>query len=162
MKKYILLPLAISILGCTSQKPVYYEANAGSAPTTAPATAPQVKPDNTVYYVWENGNFIQSELDKKPVPIGGTESFSRTLGKQISYPAEARNRGIAGTVILNVVVNEAGRAETVQVKKGIGYGCDEVAANAWKKAAENGFEPALKSGKAVKVQYDVPVNFKFR
>ncbi|MCE7922742.1 MAG: hypothetical protein DYG98_06775 [Haliscomenobacteraceae bacterium CHB4] len=36
---------------------------------------------------------------------------------------------------------------------------DEEDLNAWKKTAQNGFEPAVKAGKSVKVKYDVPVQF---
>ena len=155
MIKFSALLLAIIVLGCTSQKPVYYESNPGGSQTATTSTAQKGKPDNTVYYVLENGNYVQSELDKKPVPVKGTTPYLR-----ISYPAEARNKGIEGTVILAVVVNESGTMEDVQIKKGIGYGCDEEALNAWKKTAQGGFEPAIKNGKAVKVRYDVPVNFR--
>ena len=156
MLRFTIFLLAVSIFACKPQKETYYEANAKDSPTAA---APNNKPDNTVYYVFENGTYVQSELDKKPEPVGGTSAFYRTMGAAIQYPAAARQRGIQGEVILTVIVNELGQAEEVQVTKRLGAGCDEAASNAWKKAAQNGFEPAMKGGKAVKVKYDVPVKF---
>lgn len=158
MTKFLTLLITISIFACKSQKETYYEANAKEPKTSSLKDIP----DNTVYYVLENGNYVQSELDKKPEPVGGKNLFLKKLASEIQYPAEARQRGVQGEVILNVILSESGKVEEVQVKKGIGYGCDEAALNAWKKAAQTGFEPAMKGGKPVKVKYDTPVRFKFQ
>lgn len=154
MTKFLTLVIAVSLFACKSQKETY-EANAKEPKTTSPKDIP----DNTVYYIFENGTYVQSELDKKPEPVGGKMNFYKTMGSTMQYPAQARERGVKGEVVLTVIINESGRAEDAQVKKGIGYGCDEAALNAWKKAAQVGFEPAMKGGKAVKVKYDAPVKF---
>ena len=146
MSKFLTLLIAVSILACKSQKETYNEANAKDSPKASSTASSKDKPDNTVYYVFENGNYVQSELDKKPEPVGGKLAFYKTMGANLQYPAQARERNVQGEVMLTVIVNELGRAEDAQVKKGIGYGCDEAALNAWKKAAQNGFEPAMKGG----------------
>jgi len=155
MTKFLTLVITISLFACKSQKETYYEANAKESKTHSS----KEWPGNIVYYIFENGNYIQSELDKKPEPVGGKMNFYKALSSTMQYPTQARERGVKGEVILTVIINESGRAEDVQVKKGIGYGCDEAALNAWRKAAQVGFEPAMKGGKAVKVKYDVPVKF---
>ena len=159
MTKLLALVIAISLIGCKSQKETYYEANAKGSNASSKPTASNDTPVNTIYYVFENGNYTQSELEKKPQPVGGTMNFLKTMGSYMQYPAQARERGVKGEVILTVIINELGQTEDIQVKKGIGYGCDEAALNAWKKAAQVGFEPAMKGGKAVKVKYDAPVKF---
>jgi TonB family protein len=156
MTKFLTLFVAISILACKSQKETYYGADTKEPKTNSPI------PDNTVYYVFENGNYVQSELDKKPEPIGGKNLFLKKLASEIRYPVEARQRGVQGDVILNVILNESGKVEEVQIIKGIGFGCDEAALNAWKKATQTGFEPAMKGGKPVKVKYETPVRFKIQ
>lgn len=160
MKKVNLIKILGAVLllcglACTPKNEIMYEAPAAEAGKSS-ATASKRE---TVYFVYENGAYVQSVLDKAPTPTGGEDNFYRTMGRHISYPAQAREKGIQGTVLVEVVVNESGRLEGSSVKKGIGGGCDQVALNAVRLGFQAGFEPAMKAGKPVKVKYDIPVKF---
>ena len=61
---------------------------------------------------------------------------------------------------MRLTVNELGSVEDAFVVEGIGYGCDEEALKAIRNASSLGFEPAMINGRAVKVQFDMPVKFK--
>ena len=75
------------------------------------------------------------------------------------YSTEARNNGIQGTVMLEIVVNEKGRAADINVISPLGFGLDEMARAAIEKWE---FVPAKKDGHPVKVLATVEVNFRFR
>ena len=110
-------------------------------------------------FIYENGEWVKSEVDQKPMPLGGENNYLRTMYGQIRYPAAARENGIQGFSVISVVVNELGQQESATIKKRIGSGCDEEALKAVVLGGAKGFEPALKNGKPVKVKYDVPVKF---
>ncbi|MEW6368602.1 MAG: TonB family protein [Acidobacteriota bacterium] len=76
--------------------------------------------------------------------------------KQPTYPPMALKMGVGGTVTVSVLVSETGAVVDVKLKKPSGskYGLDEAAMDAARKYQ---FTPALKSGKRVKVWYDLPI-----
>lgn len=90
-----------------------------------------------------------------PALIGGLAS----LQQNISYPNMARKAGIEGRVIVQFVVTEQGTVENPQVIRGIGGGCDKEALRAVTTAK---FEPGRQRGKAVRVQYSLPVTFRLQ
>jgi len=77
-----------------------------------------------------------------------------------SYSEEARAAKVSGTVLLHFIVTEEGQVTNIQVKRSLGHGLDEKAAE----AAENWrFEPAIgPEGKPVPVWIDVEVNFRIK
>jgi TonB family protein len=75
------------------------------------------------------------------------------------YTEEARRRGIAGDVVLEVVVRRDGSVGDAHVLQGLGYGLDERAISAvrqWR------FSPAQRKGAAVDVLVEVAVEFTLR
>jgi TonB family protein len=62
-----------------------------------------------------------------PRYIGDRDSFREFVRVNLKYPAEAMEKGIEGVVHLWYVVNDNGRVLSVEVEKGLGYGCDEEA-----------------------------------
>jgi TonB family protein len=74
------------------------------------------------------------------------------------YSSEARADRIQGTVVLQIVVNEQGRATNIGVISPLGFGLDEqvvAAIEQWK------FAPGVKDGKPVRILATVEVNFRF-
>jgi TonB family protein len=69
----------------------------------------------------------------------------------------AQNNGVAGMAMYHVVVEPDGKAGEIAVGRPIGFGLDESAVNAIRKAT---FQPALKDGKPVPVDLDVVVEFR--
>jgi protein TonB len=75
------------------------------------------------------------------------------------YTEEARRRGLAGDVVLEIVVRSDGSVGSVRVVKGLGAGLDQRAADAvrqWR------FSPARRFGTPVDVMVEVAVEFRLR
>lgn len=103
-----------------------------------------------------------------------TQSESRPLpevvrsGGQIPVPIhkvepdltpEARAARVRGTVLLEILVDEAGAVREAKVLRGLGLGLDEKALEAvsqWK------FKPAVQDGKPVAVRANVEMNFRVK
>jgi TonB family protein len=88
-----------------------------------------------------------------PEPFGGMEA----IYKKIGYPDEARKKKIEGTVVVLTLIDRDGEVIDAQVVEGIGYGCDEAARLA---ILYHRFKPGLIRGQKVKVQMEIPVEFK--
>ncbi len=73
------------------------------------------------------------------------------------YSEEARKAKYQGTVLLSLVVDEAGRPVNIHVTRPLGLGLDEKAVEAVRRWT---FKPGTKNGKAVAVQASVEVNFR--
>jgi TonB family protein len=69
----------------------------------------------------------------------------------------AQQNGVAGMTVYHVVVGEDGKAQQIAVSRPIGFGLDENAVEAIRKAS---FEPAIKDGKPVPVLVDLVVQFR--
>jgi TonB family protein len=74
-----------------------------------------------------------------------------------SYTEEARQKKIAGTVALSVVIMKDGLAHNIRVSKHLGEGLDEKAIEAVQKWR---FRPGTKEGKPVNVRATIEINFR--
>ena len=92
-------------------------------------------------------------VEVMPEPIGGMDA----IYKKISYPKEAKENNIEGTVIIRVFIDRDGEVLDAVLLKGIGYSCDESARLA---IFYHRFTPGLQRGQRVKVQMDIPIEFK--
>jgi TonB family protein len=75
------------------------------------------------------------------------------------YTEEARQRGVEGDVLLEIVVRRDGTVGEVKLLEGLGAGLDQRAVQAvrqWR------FEPARRQGAPVDVMVEVAVEFKLR
>lgn len=98
------------------------------------------------------------EID--PMFPGGGEAMYEFLAQNIRYPQSARENNISGRVFLTFVVMADGSLANVRVIRGIGGGCDEEAVRVVKSMPK--WIPGKSRGKAVNVQYNLPVNFSLR
>ena len=82
--------------------------------------------------------------------------------QNIKYPAEARTDGIEGTTVIQFVVSKEGRIKDEKIVRKLGAGCDEEALRVVRKMREDNiiWIPGYQQGKAVSVQYNLPVKFK--
>jgi protein TonB len=77
-----------------------------------------------------------------------------------AYPALARKRGQAGTVILQVLVNEKGGVDDLEIENSSGFGLlDRAAESAVRKW---NFEPGRRGDLRIPMWVRVPVTFKFK
>ena len=73
------------------------------------------------------------------------------------YSEEARSRGLQGSLILWIVVDEKGDVSRIKLDRCLGMGLDERAIQSvsrWK------FEPAIRNGQPIAVQLNVEVTFR--
>ncbi|MBN1638588.1 MAG: energy transducer TonB [Ignavibacteriales bacterium] len=136
LKIFLLSFIFFSILGCESKE------NNKESEKFSEQQSEQSEVDST-YLV---------AIDEQPTPVGGINAIL----KYIVYPPEAKKNGIQGKVFIKAFVDENGDVVKTEVLKGIGAGCDEVAADAIKKTK---FIPGKHKGKNVKCQVVVPVHF---
>ena len=97
-------------------------------------------------------------VEQMPEFPNGQEALMLYIAKQVKYPAEAKKAGAQGRVFIGFIVEPDGSLSDFKVLRGIGYGCDEEALRVVKSMPK--WQPGMHRGKAVRVQYLVPVNFK--
>jgi protein TonB len=96
-------------------------------------------------------------VEESPQFPGGDEARIRFLAENISYPAEAREASIQGTVYITFVIEKDGTIADVRVLRGIGGGCDEEAVRVIRKMPR--WLPGKQRGKPVRVQFNMPIKF---
>jgi protein TonB len=96
-----------------------------------------------------NLDSVYSRVDVLPEFSGGMKALGKYVdGKNHYYPEQARKNKIEGKVIIQFIVNADGTSSDFKVIKGIGYGCDEAAVEAFKKMPK--WKPATINGQPVK------------
>ena len=99
-------------------------------------------------------------VEEMPSYPGGDQKLMEFVAKNIKYPQIARETGIQGRVFVGFVVEPDGSVSNVKVLRGIGGGCDEEAMRVVKSMPK--WKPGKQRGKAVRVSYMLPVNFKLQ
>ena len=99
-------------------------------------------------------------VEEMPSYPGGEGKLMEYVAKNIKYPQIARETGIQGRVFVGFVVEPDGSVSNVKVLRGIGGGCDEEAMRVVKSMPK--WKPGKQRGKAVRVSYMLPVNFKLQ
>ena len=121
-----------------------------------PAPTAQTDAEPTVEPMAELTDFTTCDVD--PEFPGGVEELYKYISGNIHYPEAAKAAGEEGRVMVRFVVEADGTITGTEVVRGIGGECDSEALrviNAMPK-----WTPAMKDGKAVRVQYTVPIIFK--
>jgi protein TonB len=72
------------------------------------------------------------------------------------YTEVARRAGVQGTVVVEAVIDEQGRATNVRVLRGLPMGLDRAAVEAIQQVT---FKPAMMGNRPVKVYFNLTVNF---
>ena len=102
---------------------------------------------------------VYTTVDVQPEFPGGYKALGKYVdGKNHKYPEEARKNKIEGKVVVQFIINEDGTCSDFEVIKGIGYGCDEAAVEAFKKMPK--WKPGLVNGIPVKVRSQMGYNYK--
>ena len=103
---------------------------------------------------------IFTMVEEMPSYPGGEAKLMDYIAKNMRYPQIARESGIQGRVFLNFVVEPDGSLSNVVVARGIGGGCDEEAVRVVKSMPK--WKPGKQRGRAVRVSYTLPVNFRLQ
>jgi protein TonB len=96
-------------------------------------------------------------VEEMPSYPGGEQEMYRFISQNIEYPRMAKESGISGRVFVTFVVEKDGSVTDVKVLRGIGGGCDEEAIRVIKSMPK--WKAGKQRGKAVRVQYRMPIKF---
>ena len=96
--------------------------------------------------------------ETRPSFRGGEQKLFEFLGNNLVYPQEAKDAGIEGKVFVEFYIEKDGTVCDAKVLRGIGYGCDEEALRVIGLMPK--WYPGKQRGKAVRVRYTLPINFK--
>ena len=97
-------------------------------------------------------------VEQMPEFPGGDKSLFQFIADNTKYPADAKEKGIKGRVFVNFIVEPDGSISDIKVLRGIGGGCDEEAVRVVESMPK--WKPGMQNGEAVRVSYNVPVNFR--
>ena len=103
-------------------------------------------------------NGVYQIVEEMPQFPGGETKLMEYIAKNLTYPQEARDKGIDGRVFVAMVIEKDGSVSNVKVLRGIGGGCDEEAVRVI--SALPKWKPGKMKGEPVPVSYQIPINFK--
>ena len=118
----------------------------------APVEAPVEEEEEEVVFV---------VVETMPEFPGGQQALFKYLSENVKYPVIAQENGIQGRVICKFVVNKDGSIVEVEVvRSGGDASLDKEAVRVIKSMPK--WKPGKQRGKAVRVKYTVPVNFRLQ
>jgi len=97
-------------------------------------------------------------IEDKPEFPGGMGKLMQYLGKNTKFPQIAKENDIQGRVFVQFVIDKQGKVTDVQIARGVDPYLDKEALRVVKSMPN--WKPGKQRGKAVKVSYIVPINFK--
>lgn len=103
---------------------------------------------------------IFTVVENDPEFPGGMEALYEYLGKNIQYPTIAKENNITGKVYVTFVVEKDGSIANPRILRDIGGGCGQEAIRVVKAMPK--WKPGKQRGKAVRVQFNLPVSFNLR
>lgn len=96
-------------------------------------------------------------IEKQPEFPGGIKKFYEYLGKSIIYPQTAVENNVQGKVFLSFNVEKDGTLTDIKITRGLGSGTDEEAIRVLTESPK--WYPGIQNGQAVRVKYNINVNF---
>ncbi len=97
------------------------------------------------------------EVEIMPEFPGGLDAMKDFLSKEINYPVEAQENGIAGKVFISFVVKKDGSINDAKIVRPIDKNLDAEALRVVKSMPK--WTPGKDKGKLVDVEYTLPINF---
>ena len=99
----------------------------------------------------------KDDFIKKHEFAGGKSALQNIISKNLTYPKEALEKKVEGSIFLNYEVGFEGQIISVSVVKGIGSGCDEEAVRLVKLLR---FSPQNNHGVKIITKHKIKINFK--
>ena len=106
----------------------------------------------------ENG--VHQVCEEMPEFPGGMQECMKWLGKNINYPAEAKEKGTQGRVIIQFVVEKDGSITEAKVARGVDPLLDAEALRVINSSPK--WKPGKQGGQPVRVKYTIPVAFRIQ
>jgi protein TonB len=101
---------------------------------------------------------VYTSVEQEPSFPGGPKRWSEYIKANLKYPEVAKANDVQGRVFVTFVVERDGSVTNPKILRGIGNGCDEEVVRLLKNCPK--WNPGMQNGKALRVQYIVPVEFK--
>ena len=110
----------------------------------------------------EGPSEIFTIVEEQPEFPGGPSAMMKFIQQNVQYPAMAREAGISGKCHLKFVVDESGGISNVEILKGVPgcQDCDKEAIRVVKAMPK--WKPGKQTGRAVRVYFNLPINFKIQ
>lgn len=108
----------------------------------------------------EEETFDLAAVQEQPEFPGGMGKMYEYLQKNTKYPDMEYDAGIQGKVWVEFVVERSGEVSDVKVRRGVSPGLDKEALRAVRSMPN--WNPGKMNGKAVKVRFTIPVDFKLK
>lgn len=105
----------------------------------------------------KDGEEVFITADEPPVFPGGVEAMMKYLNDSIVYPAKAKEKGISGTVVLQLTIARTGKITGIRVAYSVDSTLDAEAVRVVSKMPN--WQPAKQNGKNVAVYFSLPVRF---
>jgi len=126
-----------------------------------PPPKPPKDPDSTMA-AKQTGDTILSKgpymkVEKAPEFPGGIERLYRYLGKNLRYPAAAKENNTQGKVFVTFVVEKDGSLTDIRILKSLSPETDAEAIRLMQACPK--WSPGIQNGRPVRVQYSMPVSF---
>jgi TonB family protein len=89
------------------------------------------------------------------------EKLMAYLGANLTYPEEAKLKGVEGTCIVQFIVEKDGSISNVQIAREIGSGTGAEVLRLFEKMVKDGIRwiPGQEKGKKERIQYSLPIKF---
>lgn len=96
-------------------------------------------------------------VEQNPSFVGGHDALIQFIKQHLQYPELAKKEAIKGKVLVSFVVEKDGAITNAKVSWALGFGCDEEALRVMQLMPK--WKPGKQSGKAVRVKYNLPIQF---
>jgi len=96
-------------------------------------------------------------VEEMPEYPGGMGEMMKFLSRHIKYPAEAKQKGEQGRVVVSFIVGKDGKLRDFEVKRSVSPALDAEAIRVVKEMPD--WKPGRQRGKAVDCRFTLPVSF---
>lgn len=141
---FLLIPILLAIIAFQDKEPVLSNVQVADPDNNAFIEAFQTDTDN-----------IFTAVEVSPVPLGGMEAFIRSIADNYIYPKEAKDADVKGRLIVTFIVEPDGQLSNIKMVRDVGYGTGEEAIRVLENSPK--WQPGIQDGKAVRVQYTLPI-----
>ncbi len=100
---------------------------------------------------------VHTFVEQMPSFPDGEAALFKFISEHMNYPTVAKENNIVGTVFLSFTINIDGSVQDIEVKRGIGGGCNEEAIRVI--ASMPLWNPGKQNGSPVRVRYSLPLKF---
>lgn len=114
------------------------------------ANAQEAKEDTTIYTIVED----------MPNYPGGDKGLFKFISETVTYPQEAKDKGIEGVTYISYVVEKDGSVSSLKIVRGSNPYLDKEALRVV--GSLGGFDPGRQNGEPVRVSFILPIRFELK